>query len=173
MGLDGFAEYLVRRFALETGAGDVAASMLDQALCLHRSGVCFKPHAREFLEAAHGRGLSLGIATSTPRVLVEAFLEAQQATGLFSALSFCDELGVSKAQPDVYLDAARQLGEPIERCLIFEDAMPSLRTASRTGARTVAVLEQHTRQDEEEMARLADVVIDDYRDALALLCAPA
>jgi HAD superfamily hydrolase (TIGR01509 family) len=164
MGLGEFAEYLTGRFTLEESVDELVEAVLTQALCHYRTDVCFKPGAREFLEEAARRGLPLGIATSSPRVLIEAFLEAQQATRLFSALSFCDELGTGKARPDVYLDAARQLGAPIGRCLIFEDAIPSLRTASRTGARTIAVREAHTRQDEREMVRIADAIIDDYGD---------
>jgi HAD superfamily hydrolase (TIGR01509 family) len=129
--------------------------------------VRFKPFARDFLEEASRCGLPLAIATSSPRVLIDVFLEAQGAESLISVICCCDDLDTTKEHPTVYLEAARRLGAPIEQCLIFEDAMPSLHTAKRTGAKIVAVCERYTRQDEDEMARIADLVIPDYRNALS------
>jgi beta-phosphoglucomutase-like phosphatase (HAD superfamily) len=74
--------------------------------------------------------------------------------------------GRDKEYPDVYLNAARQLGAEIENCLIFEDATPSLRTAKATGARTIAVREPSSQQDQTELEQSSDQIITDYRDLM-------
>jgi HAD superfamily hydrolase (TIGR01509 family) len=166
MGLDGLGAYLHERFGLTEPAEEITRLLFEEELELYRTDIGFVSGAREFLEKARTRGLPLGLATSSPRPLIGSFLRAQQAEGLFSALCFSDEIGVSKEHPDIYHATARGLGVDLGDCMIFEDAMPALRTASRTPATLVAVRCADSQQDLDEMEALAELVIDGYRELL-------
>lgn len=166
MGLSDLGAYLHNRFGLAESAEEITQLLLEEELKLYRSSIDFLPHAREFLEKAQAAGLPLGLATSSPRPLIEAFLEAHQAEALFSARCFSDEIGASKEQPDIYHRVAQEMGVELRSCMVFEDAMPALRTVNRTSATLVAVRCTASHQSLDEMRALADLVIDGYQELL-------
>jgi pseudouridine 5'-phosphatase len=68
---------------------------------------------------------------------------------------------VGKPAPDIYIEAARQLGVDAKDCLVFEDALSGVRAGVAAGCRVVAIPD--TRFDESEravFAEEADVVLD-------------
>jgi len=63
-----------------------------------------------------------------------------------------------KPEPDVYLEAARGLGVPPERCAAVEDSHNGIRSAKAAGMRVIAIPNQHYPPGEEALA-LADVTL--------------
>ena len=67
-----------------------------------------------------------------------------------------------KPAPDIYLEAARQLGVDPRDCLVFEDALSGVRSGKAAGCRVVAIPD--SRFNEEELnifQKEADMVIPD------------
>ena len=63
-----------------------------------------------------------------------------------------------KPAPDVYLEAARRLGAPPERCAAVEDSSDGLRAAHAAGLRVLALPNAHYPPAPDALA-LADVVL--------------
>jgi beta-phosphoglucomutase-like phosphatase (HAD superfamily) len=49
-----------------------------------------------------------------------------------------------KPEPDIFQEAARQLGAGPEQCIVFEDAPFGIEAARRAGMRAVAICSTHT-----------------------------
>jgi len=78
-----------------------------------------------------------------------------------------DDVMEGKPHPEPFLTAARMLGVPPQRCLIFEDSPSGGRAASAAGAAVVAV--GHSEWDQEPHARIMDlsgVSVRDGEDSL-------
>ena len=60
----------------------------------------------------------------------------------------------SKPEPDIFLEAARQLGSPAALCTVIEDSPNGLRASRRAGCRTLFVPDLW--QPEEEHPELYD-----------------
>jgi pseudouridine 5'-phosphatase len=99
------------------------------------------PGAAAWLELLRGRGVPLGIATSSRRELAELKLAAQSFGGYFAAVACSDDPGVTMAKPapDVFLAAARKLGADPARCLVFEDTPKGVAGARAAGMTVIAV----------------------------------
>ena len=69
-----------------------------------------------------------------------------------------EEVPRGKPEPDVYLEAARGLGVPPERCAAVEDSHNGIRSAKAAGMRVIAIPNQHYPPGEEALA-LADVTL--------------
>ena len=78
-------------------------------------------------------GIKLAVATGLPEKLFVPCLENNSVLGLFDALCSTDEVTRGKEFPDVFELAAHKLGVIPERCLVFDDVLPAIRSAKQAG----------------------------------------
>jgi HAD superfamily hydrolase (TIGR01509 family) len=100
----------------------------------------------------------LGLASSSPSRLIERTLDAAGLTPCFSVALSTEEVGSGKPAPDVYLEVARRLRVPADRCAAVEDSTNGLRAARAAGMRVIAVPTPTYPPDPGELAR-ADAVV--------------
>jgi HAD superfamily hydrolase (TIGR01509 family) len=100
----------------------------------------------------------LGLASSSNREVFEAVLELGGLSDFFRATVSSEEVARGKPAPDVYLEAARRLGVPPERCTAVEDSHAGIRSAKSAGMRVVAIPNASYPPDAEALA-LADAVV--------------
>ena len=105
----------------------------------------------------------LGVASSSNRPLIELVLERAGVAHLFAAVVSSEEVPRGKPAPDVYLEAARRLETPPERCAAIEDSSNGIRAAHAAGMRVVAVPNAHYPPAEDALA-LANAVVDSPRE---------
>jgi beta-phosphoglucomutase-like phosphatase (HAD superfamily) len=75
----------------------------------------------------------LAVASSSNRPLIDVVLEPSGLARRFQATVSSEEVGRGKPWPDVYLEAARRLGVPAERCVAVEDSHNGIRSAKAAG----------------------------------------
>jgi mannitol-1-/sugar-/sorbitol-6-phosphatase len=80
------------------------------------------------------------------------------------ALVTFDSVSAGKPAPDCYLEGARRLGLPPERCIAIEDAPLGLEAARAAGALTAALTTTHAAEELE-----ADIVVGTIADLLVSL----
>jgi beta-phosphoglucomutase-like phosphatase (HAD superfamily) len=85
-------------------------------------------------------------------------LEVAGLTQYFEVTVSSEEVPRGKPAPDVYLEAARRLGVPAERCAAVEDSHGGIRAAKTAGMFVIAFPNPTYPPDEESLAQ-ADVVI--------------
>ena len=98
------------------------------------------PGAPEALRAA-SRRLALGVVSSSPRAVIDSFLEKLGVSGCIEphARIGGDAVRVSKPDPEGYLLGARALGVAPAQALVFEDSRAGLLAARAAGMRSVFV----------------------------------
>jgi beta-phosphoglucomutase-like phosphatase (HAD superfamily) len=105
----------------------------------------------------------LAVASSSNRPLIDAVLELSGLAPQFRATVSSEEVARGKPAPDVYLEAARQLGVDPARCVAIEDSSNGLRSAAAAGMTVIAVPNQEYEPDADALALAAarvDVVGD-------------
>ncbi|HWX75451.1 MAG TPA: HAD family phosphatase, partial [Solirubrobacteraceae bacterium] len=123
-----------------------------------REGPPLLPGAREAVEALAGRW-RLGLASSANRPLIELVLELAGMRERFAVVVSSEEVARGKPAPDVYLEAARQIGSPPPRCAAVEDSSNGLRAAAAAGMLVIAAPNRAFPPSEEALG-LADAVVD-------------
>jgi len=81
----------------------------------------------------------MAVASGGPAAIVEPSLKATGLYGLFDAVVTLDDVGRAKPAPDLFLEAARRLGVPPERCLVFEDSFQGIEAARQARMHVVDV----------------------------------
>jgi HAD superfamily hydrolase (TIGR01509 family) len=105
----------------------------------------------------------LGLASSSNREVIDMVLERARWADLFAATVSSEEVARGKPAPDVYLEAARLLGAPPERCVAVEDSSAGIRSADAAGLAVVAVPNRDYRPEDDVLAE-ARVVLSSLRD---------
>lgn len=116
------------------------------------------PGASEALAACSER-YRLGLASGSPRRLIEACLEGNGWRERFESVISSDELERGKPAPDVYLAILERMGVRAARAAVVEDSGAGIRAGRAANARVIAVPNPHTDPGPEVLA-LADVTID-------------
>ncbi len=122
--------------------------------------------AREALGAVRHAGLRVGLATSSSRREVDAFLDRFELAPCFDVTLSLDDVTRPKPDPEIYLLAARHLGVAPREMLVVEDSEYGVRAAKAAGAACVAVRTAHVRP---ERISMADAHIDSLDELAALL----
>lgn len=120
-----------------------------------------KPGAISFLKQLKQCDISMCIATSSDRHLIEAALKRCDMDGFFEKIFTCSEVGHGKDEPIIYQEAMQFLGADRSNTVIFEDALYALQTAKTAGFMTVGVLDSREEQ-QEELQQLCDCYLEDF-----------
>ncbi len=81
----------------------------------------------------------LGVASSSPREVIEFALQLAGLRSCFAIIVSSDEVGQGKPAPDVYREACARLGVAPENVVAVEDSSNGLRAARGAGLIVVAV----------------------------------
>lgn len=104
----------------------------------------------------------LAIATSAPMELVEVVARKLDLRRYFDAIQTSDDVTHGKPDPEIYLKAMGRLGVAPADCAVLEDSSNGALAGKRSGAYTVAVPSQYTRDQD---FSFVDYVARDLRDA--------
>jgi HAD superfamily hydrolase (TIGR01509 family) len=102
---------------------------------------------------------TLAVASSSNRSLIDLILERAGLAPLFEATVSSEEVERGKPAPDVFLEAARRLDVPPERCAAVEDSANGIRAAREAGMRVVAIPNRRYPPPPDALA-LADVELE-------------
>jgi HAD superfamily hydrolase (TIGR01509 family) len=131
--------------------------VVRRMLAAYRERLPLLPGAVEAVKRLAAR-LPLGLASSSNRPLIDTVLELSGLTEYFTVTVSSEEVERGKPAPDVYLEAARRLDVPPDRCAAVEDSHNGIRSAKTAGMFVVAVPNPSYPPDAEALAQ-ADVVI--------------
>ncbi len=83
----------------------------------------------------------IGLASSSPMVMIEKFLQHFQLRSYFEACHSGEFQEYGKPHPGVYLDCAKELNEKPVNCLVFEDSLNGLIAAKAAQMKTIVIPE--------------------------------
>lgn len=99
------------------------------------------PGAVELLEAFQAAGIPQALVTAAPGELLHCVADSLDTDYFATMISGSAQIP-GKPNPAPYLTAAMQLEVAAEKCLVFEDSTPGIKSANYAGAHVVDVLKQ-------------------------------
>jgi HAD superfamily hydrolase (TIGR01509 family) len=155
-------EFFARRLGY---SADRAASLIREVseLMLEelQTQVDARPGAVELVLRLRGR-VPLGLASNSPRFLIDAALKGAGFSDAFDAVVSSDDVAHHKPAPDLYLLACERLGVAPSDALALEDTTSGIAAAKAAGMACIAVP-----QFAETDVSAADRVIDSLQELLA------
>lgn len=161
-------DYVEQKLEGRLSRDEIVRETLDGMTESYRSGsVRVMPGAQKALNYC-GKHKVLGLASGSPRVLIDAALESNGWKGLFIELMSSDEVANGKPSPDVYLEVMRRLKVKPGESAVIEDSGSGILAGKAAGAKVIAVPNEHLMPAPEALAK-ADFVIDSLNEVEKLL----
>ncbi|MEO8638602.1 MAG: HAD family phosphatase [Chloroflexota bacterium] len=156
------ARYFAERLGEPPGRGaELVDEMIETMYAALQRDVAGRPGALELVARLRGR-VPLGLASNSPRRLVDAALATAGLTDVFAAIVTSEDVARSKPAPDIYLEACLRLGVSPTETLALEDSASGVAAAKAAGMACIAV-PQYAETD----VTAADRVIDSLEELLA------
>ncbi|GAB4513999.1 MAG: HAD family hydrolase [Anaerolineae bacterium] len=105
------------------------------------------PGTPEWIRRLRADGWRQAVASSAPRLNIEAMLSELGLHDAFDAVICAEELPAGKPDPAVFLKAAEALSVPPARCVVVEDAVVGIEAARRAGMKCIAVATTHPAEE--------------------------
>lgn len=153
----------IKSFHLNGTPEQMAAEMMSIMKQHYLDDITLKPGAHLFLEHLKQQNAKMCVVTATPKPLAEVCLSHLNLTHYFEFLLSCDEVGAGKDQPVAFLEAARRLNAVPADIAVFEDSLQAAQTAKKAGFYTVGLYDKYGAAYWDQLTRLADDSIRDWR----------
>jgi HAD superfamily hydrolase (TIGR01509 family) len=157
-----WSRYMHRVIGLAEPPEEISAEVVRRMEARYAEHLPLVEGAAEAVRRLAG-AFRLGLASSSNRPLIDAVLQASRLGPLFQATVSSEEVARGKPAPDVFLEAARQLGVAPERCAAIEDSGNGIRAAHAAGMHVVAIPNRRYPPPADALA-LADLVLESLID---------
>ncbi|HNU79567.1 MAG TPA: HAD family phosphatase [Bacillota bacterium] len=160
------AVYFKERFNLPESLEEIKEEWRLMAEDYYKWHIQLKSGAKEFLKLLYDKGLTLGIATSNSRELVDCMLANHGIRKYFSNIRTSCEVEKGKPYPDVYLKVAEDMGIDPCRCLVFEDTLSGVMAAKSAGMRVFAMADEISLESKDKLIELAEGYIHSFNEVM-------
>jgi HAD superfamily hydrolase (TIGR01509 family) len=107
------------------------------------------------------RGVKLALASGSSRRVIDHVLSGLEIRSFFDAIVGAEDVGKSKPDPEVFIEAATRLKIKPEECVVVEDANLGVLAAKRAGMKCVGY--RNPESGEQDLSA-ANITIDSFID---------
>ncbi|MDN0064425.1 MULTISPECIES: HAD family hydrolase [Collinsella] len=122
------------------------------------------PGVAETVEALHGMGVRVALASSSPLANIDKVLSACGLTGRFEPIVSGEQFHQSKPNPEIYLHTLELLGLPASACCCVEDSVYGIAAGCAAGLTVIAKREERFGFSQDQ----ANLIIDQIPDLLRI-----
>lgn len=98
----------------------------------------------ELITLLNQSNISIGLASSSPRVFIEAVLNKFGIQEFFQSIISGEEVAKGKPAPDIYLKTAEILQAKVEDCIVLEDSRNGVLAAKAAGMKVIGFVNMNS-----------------------------
>lgn len=164
MTVDESAQYFIDEFRLECTNEYIIKRIEDLVRIEYEQNIQLKPYVIETLDLLDSYGIPYGVATASYKNLAKAVLKRCGIADRFTFILTDVEYPLGKNYPDIFLGGASLFGLQPKEVLVIEDSLHCVETAVNAGFPTIAVYDEVSECDREQLVKKSDLYIDSLAD---------
>lgn len=168
LGLEGAAHYYIRDLGILMPKERLVALMKEYMQEAYFHTIPAKSNVPEVLKELKARGASLNVLTASPHLTLDACLKRLELFDLFDHVWSCEDFHTTKADPEIYRMAAKEMGVGVEEVLFLDDNLNADQTAKVAGMKVCGVYDPSSADYVEEIKAATDHYIYDFEELLNL-----
>lgn len=168
LGLNGTAEYYINQLGVKMSKEQLMSVMKEYMLDAYFHTIPAKKNVPEVLKALKAQGASLNVLTASPHITLDACLKRLSLWALFDNVWSCDDFNTTKADPQIYVLAAKRLNRSVEEVLFLDDNLNADLTAKAAGMQVCGVYDESSKDYVDQMKAATDFYIYNFQELLDL-----
>lgn len=160
------AMYFKEKFNIKDDIETIISTWNDMAYSHYSNTIKLKEGVIEFLDYLKSNNIKIGLATSNTQPLLEATLKNNNIYDYFDSITISEEVGVSKANPDIYLLSAQKLNVDPKDCIVFEDIVQAVKGAKLAGMTVYSIYDESSADQKDELIKVSDKYILNYLELI-------
>ncbi len=166
LGFAGTADYFIRELGAKRTRDELVEEMTAYMVNAYMNTIPAKLHVPETLRELRARGDRLAVLTASPHKTLDPCLKRVGLYDLFERVWSCDDFNATKADPNIYKMAAKELGIPVSELIFLDDNINADMTAIAAGARVFGVFDESSADMEGEMREVCERYVRDFSELL-------
>ena len=155
LGYNGTAEYF-RKLGLQLSTTEIIKIMNKYAEYEYANNICAKEEVVDTLIKLKERGDSLNVLTASPHLMLDPCLKRLKVFDLFDNVWSCDDFNTTKADPNIYKLASKEIGREVGDVIFVDDNVNAVKTACLAGMQAYGIYDASSKEYESEMREVAD-----------------
>ena len=168
LGLNGTAEYYINTLGIQISKEALMALMKSYMYEAYLNTIPAKENVISVLKALKERGDSLNVLTASPHITLDACLKRLGIYDLFDNVWSCDDFNTTKANPEIYVMAAKRLNKDVQSVLFLDDNLNADKTAKAAGMQVCGVYDDSSKEYADEIKAVTDFYIYNFSELLSL-----
>ena len=166
LGYGGTAQYFIESLGLKSTVDELRVTMNERAVHEYTYNVPAKNNVIEVLKELKSRGADLNILTASPHTALDPCLKRLGIYELFTNVWSCEDFKTTKADPEIYRMAAKEIGLPVEEVLFLDDNYNADKTAKSAGMAVCGVFDETSAEYVDEIKSVSDYYVYDFKELL-------
>ena len=168
LGLNGTAEYYINQLGVKMSKEQLVSVMKEYMLDAYFHTIPAKENVLDVLKVLKDQGASLNVLTASPHITLDACLKRLDLWRLFDNVWSCDDFNTTKADPQIYVQAAEKLNQSVEDVLFLDDNLNADLTAKAAGMKVCGVYDESSEDYVDQMKAAADFYVYNFKELLNL-----
>ena len=165
LGYKGTAEYF-KGLGVALSVEEMIQRMQEYAQKEYAENIQAKENVINVLKVMRNRGDRLNVLTASPHTMLDCCLKRLGIFELFDNVWSCDDFHTTKANPEIYKQAARRIGEKPQNIIFLDDNLNALKTAKSADMKIYGVYDHSSKEYTEEISKISDKFIFDFSSLL-------
>lgn len=163
LGMEGTAEHYIKLGVSKTKS-ELIASMKAYMKDAYMYTIPAKKHVESVLHILKEQGCHLNVLTASPHETLDPCLKRLGLFDLFDHVWSCDDFHTTKADTNIYMQAASRIGVPVQEVLFLDDNINALQTAKIAGMQVCGVYDDSSKDSIEQIKQITDCYIYDFSE---------
>ena len=168
LGLNGTAEYYINQLGVKMSKEQLVSVMKEYMLDAYFHTIPAKENVLDVLKVLKDQGASLNVLTASPHITLDACLKRLDLWRLFDNVWSCDDFNTTKADPQIYVQAAEKLNQSVEDVLFLDDNLNADLTAKAAGMKVCGVYDESSEEYVDQMKAATNFYIYNFKELLNL-----
>ncbi len=165
LGTQGTADYYIE-LGVPLSKEEIVKRMGRGMIDAYFTQIPAKEGVIETLRVLKDRGDSLNVLTASPHITLDACLKRLGIYDWFQNVWSCDDFATTKANPEIYKQAAERIGVPVGDVLFLDDNLNAIRTAQQAGMQVCGVYDASSAEYQAEMKQVSGRYIEHFKELL-------
>ena len=166
LGYRGAAEYFMTLGVKASRPEDIMKRVESYLIDDYTNNIPLKPFVAEYVRLLKESGCRLYVLTASPHACTDPCLKRNGIYELFDAVWSSDDFLHTKAEKQIYLDAAERIGCEISDIEFYDDNFTALETAKSAGLSVTAVFDPASDDYKDKIIATADRYINSFGELL-------